>query len=233
MADKKITELTELTTGLDQDDLLVVVDNPGSVTPITKNIKISNLFGGATYVTSVTTPAKQLLQAVVTANAPAISSGSISVAGRFEVNATAQSTNTEYQYAITATSKLGAAAANVTVEHAAAKFVLDVGNSAAFTQNSHVLILKTTNSATRVQNTQSFIGMGETSRTTDKTTVYLFDIGLGGTSNVSMSTSGANATTLLSNTSNGGTVAATHKLKIRVNGVNYWILLANSSASNL
>lgn len=44
MADKKITELTALTT-LSNDDLLVVVDDP-SGTPVTKKITASNLKAG-------------------------------------------------------------------------------------------------------------------------------------------------------------------------------------------
>ena len=64
-------------------------------------------------------------------------------------------------------------------------------------------------------------------------TQYLFNLGLAGSANVSGNATTTATTTLLAKTSNGGTVAATHRLRINVNGQDYWILLANSSATNL
>ena len=52
MADKKITELTALTT-LSNDDLLVVVDDP-SGTPVTKKITAANLKNGLAPIASPT-----------------------------------------------------------------------------------------------------------------------------------------------------------------------------------
>lgn len=55
MADKKITQLTELTAaGVSAEDLLIIVDDPTGI-PITRNIKVSSLFTG---VKANTTPAK-------------------------------------------------------------------------------------------------------------------------------------------------------------------------------
>jgi hypothetical protein len=48
MADKKITELTELTTPQSNDEL-PIVDNSG--VPITKRVKYSNLITGTNYIT--------------------------------------------------------------------------------------------------------------------------------------------------------------------------------------
>lgn len=226
MADKKITELTELTTTLDQDDLLVVVDNPGSATPITKNMKISTLFGGATYVTTNTAATRSLVAALVTANGMATSSGSNTVAGKFEVNTTPYGTNTEYQQAIVGISRLSGTSANVTKQHSVAKFILDVSNAVNVIANTYALILQTTNTGVRTQNTQAFIGLGEDSRGTSNSTVYLLDIGLNGTANVTANTTvGANSLVMVTNCAS--TKTANHMIKIRFNGSDMWLLASN------
>jgi len=64
MADKKITQLTELTaSGVSAEDLLIIVDDPTGI-PITRNIKVSSLFTG---VKANTTPAKFTLDVANTA----------------------------------------------------------------------------------------------------------------------------------------------------------------------
>jgi len=64
MADKKITQLTELTAaGVSAEDLLIIVDDPTGI-PITRNIKVSSLFTG---VKANTTPAKFTLDVANTA----------------------------------------------------------------------------------------------------------------------------------------------------------------------
>ena len=226
MADKKITQLTELTTTLDQDDLLVVVDGPGSATPITKSIKTATLFGGATYLTTNNSPTRTLVNALITANGLAITAGSNTVAGKFEVNATPYGTNTEYQHAIVGVSRLSGTTASVTKQHSAAKFILDVSNAVSVITNTYNLILHNTNVGVRTQNTQAFIGMGEDSRGTSNTTVYLFDIGLNGSANVSANTTvGANSLVMVTNCAS--TKTANHMIKIRVNGSDMWILASN------
>jgi hypothetical protein len=236
MADKKITELTQLTT-LSSDDLFVVVDDPTG-TPITKKIAASDIFGnGISYVTTSTYPAAVVLRSVLTANVNAnTATANTLVAAEFITNATATSANSEYQYAVRAYSKLSAAAAKVGKEHAVAKFVLDVSNATSVIGNTYVSVLSIANTGARVSNVQAFIGFGDTlaaGANSTCSTLYLFDIGLDGVANVSQSTAGANVTTLLSNTSNGGTVAATHKVRVKINGTDYWLLAANSSASNI
>lgn len=233
MADKKITELTQLTS-LTSDDLFVVVDDP-SGTPITKKIAAADLFGnGISYVTTNTYKGATVLRSVLTANVSAnTSTANTLIAGEFITNATATSTDSYYQYAVRAKSALSGATANVTKEHATAKFILDVSNSAALIANTYVGVFQVSNTGVRVANVGAFVGFGDIANNTTAQTKYLFDIGLGGTANVSASASGANVTTLLSNTSNGGTVAATHKLRVSINGADYWVLLANASATNL
>ena len=52
MADKKVTQLTSLTSPA-SEDLLLVIDNP-SVTPTSKQITVKNLLGSAPSNTSIT-----------------------------------------------------------------------------------------------------------------------------------------------------------------------------------
>ena len=52
MADKKVTQLTSLTSPA-SEDLLLVIDNP-SGTPTSKQITVKNLFGSAPSNTSIT-----------------------------------------------------------------------------------------------------------------------------------------------------------------------------------
>lgn len=51
MADKKMTDLDDLGTGIDQLDIFHVVDDPGG-SPINKQVSVKNLFGNLKYVTS-------------------------------------------------------------------------------------------------------------------------------------------------------------------------------------
>ena len=158
MADKKITELTQLTS-LASGDLFVVVDDPTG-TPITKKITASDIFGnGISYVTNATYPAAVVLRSVLTANVNAnTASANTLIAAEFVTNALGTSANTEYQYAVRAVSKLHEAAAKVTKEHAVAKFVLDVSNSTSVLANSYVSVLSVANSGVRVANVQAFVG---------------------------------------------------------------------------
>lgn len=93
MADKKITDLTELVSPA-QEDLLVIIDNPAG-TPISKKIALTNLFGNLAFITSVTTPSATLVRSTLTSNAVQLSSAIIT-AGAFTVNATSAATNTAY-----------------------------------------------------------------------------------------------------------------------------------------
>jgi len=169
MADKKITELTQLTS-LASGDLFVVVDDPTG-TPITKKITASDIFGnGISYVTNATYPAAVVLRSVLTANVNAnTASANTLIAAEFVTNALGTSANTEYQYAVRAVSKLHQAAAKVTKEHAVAKFVLDVSNSTSVLANSYVSVLSVANSGVRVANVHAFVGFGDVSRSEEDT----------------------------------------------------------------
>jgi hypothetical protein len=229
MADKKITELSSLTS-LAPEDLFVVVDDP-SGTPITKKIAAADLFGnGISYVTTSTNKGATVLRSILTANVSAnTSTANTLIAAEFITNATATSANSEYQYAILAKSALSANTANVTKEHATVKFILDVSNSESLIANTYVGVFKVSNTGVRVANVGAFIGFGDIANNTTAQTKYLFDVGLGGAANVSANvTTGTACGAVLF--SNSAATAATHKVRIRVNGTDYW-LLATDTAS--
>lgn len=226
MADKKITELTEL-TALADVDLFVVVDDPTG-TPITKKILSRNVFGnGVSFTTNSTFQSATVLKSILTANVSANgATANTLIAGDFVVNATPTSTQSQQQYALRATSALSGANAQTTAEHAVTKLILDVSNATSVIANTSVLRLVVANTDTRVSNVQSFISFGDVAaNSTTAQTKYLFDIGQNGS--VSANTSaGANSVVLLSNTADK---TVTHTIKVRVNGQDMWLLLSNTA----
>lgn len=226
MADKKITELTELAT-IAQEDLFVVVDNPTG-TPITKKISARSLFKTINFVTSTSEREGAAIVAVTSAGVATANANAVVAAGRFSTTANTSSTNTAYQYGITVRSELVGAAANVTTEHAGAKITLDVSNTAAVLANTYGLIVEMANTGTRTVNTQAFIAFAERNPVVGASTLYLFDIGQNGTANVTanLTTGSGNTLNMLINSTATG---ATHKIKTRINGVDYWFVLSSNA----
>lgn len=230
MADKKITELTELTT-LTQDDLFVIVDDPLG-TPVTKKAKASTVLGGlAANVASAGVTDAVGVKTTLTSNVVLSATAKVRAA-EFITIGQSSSSNTANQYGLVGISALSATTSNVTAEHAAAKFVLDVGPAGVLISNTSVLHLEVANTGTRVANVQSFVTFADlASNSTTAQTNYLFDVGNNGKANVSalVGTDGAtNVSTLFSNTSIGALTDITHKLRVRVNGEDFYILLANT-----
>lgn len=227
MADKKITELGALTE-VTADDLFVIVNDPTG-TPVTKKITVGAVFNTLKLTTSTSgTNATSLIKAVLEPAANADVSGyNTLVAGEFVVNSSSTSTTSKYQYGIVARSALNGITSNVAVEHASGKFILDVSNTAVVASNTSVLRVEVANTGTRTANVQSFISFGDkAANSTTAQTLYLFDIGQNGS--VSANTSDkTNVTCLLGNATS--LAVPTHKLRIRVNGTDYWILLVNAT----
>lgn len=231
MADKKITELTSLTE-LAKDDLFVVVDDP-SGTPITKKITAEKVLTGLAYTAANSSSESVGVKAIVTLAGNTTLANATLKGAEFIVNVTAASQNTAYQYGLVAKSLLSGAAANVKTEHAAAKFVLDVSNATGTIANTSALFLEIANTGTRVANVESFITFADkAANSTTAQTLYLFNIGANGTANVSFSSTNSNSTVMVTATNAAaGTAnaAPTHKIKVKINGTNYWLFASTSS----
>lgn len=237
MADKKITELSEKSS-VASDDLFVIVDNPAG-TPITKKVVSRNIFGftgGLSFTTTASAQTGTVLRSTLVANvsANAVSAEPL-IAADFLVNATSGSSQSLRQYALRATSSLSNTTAQTTTEHAVAKFVLDVTNATAVGTNTSVLLLEVANTGgvSRVSNVYSFITFTDkAANSTSAQTLYLFDLGGNATGNVSFSSTNSNSLVMVtaSNAAAGTANAApTHKIKIKINGTNYWLFASTSA----
>lgn len=232
MADKKITELGQLPT-LSADDLFVVVDDPGG-TPITKSTTAGNVFSFIknTLISNAISLTTSGADAGNTAFKVLLSSGGTTNAAittltgaEVIVSANAGSTNTATQFGLSVSSKLLGATANVKTTHAVGNFILDVSNAASLIANTYGLRIQVANSDTRVANVQSFLRLEDlAANSTTAQTLYLFDAN-GVSANLSSGT--GNALTLLANSAAG---AATHRLRVRINNTDYWILLTDTAS---
>ncbi len=223
MSDKKISELTALST-VSKDDLFIVVDSPGG-TPITKSITAGALFSNVTFVTEAAEAATGAIAigGFVSSNVNTAASQTIT-GGKFTVTASATSQNTANQYGVLAISTLGAPTANVIGEHAAGKFVLDVSNAAALVVDTYGAIIRVANTGTRAAQPTAFLKLEEqlTAQNT-LSTKYVLSL------NCAANGTSTNVTTAFSNC--GATPTSTHKLRVTINGTDYFILLSTAASA--
>ena len=225
MADKKITQLTEA-TAVSQDDLFVIVDDPTG-TPINKKVTRTNLFGNVTHITTASAERASIKGTLESNTAHAATN----VFGGQFVAQKNSGISGNSQYGLHVTSTLVGASSNLTNEHAAAKMVLNVGPAANLVVNTHGVIVAIANTGARAAQPQSFISLQEATSGT-LSTKYLFDIGNNGAANVSanLTANSGNTTvvfTCAGNTAN--TLQVTHKLKVRVNGTDFWFCVSNNA----
>lgn len=203
MADKKITELTSLTS-LSQDDLFVVVDDPNGV-PITKRITAGNIFANVNFSSVAATTSGVGLKVTSTAATQNISTEFIG-------------TKVSLVIANAAVTQLGSGGGNV---------------------NFYGLSIEHSNTSVRLNSNSApiaFINFSESANVTSAnaqlSTTYLLDIGKNGLGNVSFSSTNSNTLTMITASEYTGTLSnntPTHKIKIRINGVNYWLLASNTA----
>lgn len=164
----------------------------------------------------------------------------ITAAGLFSNVGFSQATNTTS--AISALNVVTVAGtANISNQVSGAKVSLVIGNSAVTQLSSGVvgnngpygLSIEHSNTVGRTANAQpmAFVNFSESfSGNTTHSTKYLLDVGKNGNANVTANLTANLDITALFGTANN--LTATHKLRIRVNGEDYWVLLANSSRAD-
>lgn len=203
MADKKITELTALTS-LSQDDLFVVVDDPEGI-PITKRITAGNIFANVNFSSVASTTNAVGIKVTSKATTANISSEFIGAKVSLVI-------------ANAAVTQLGSGSGNVdfyglSIEHSNTVSRLN-SNSAP------IAFFNLSESA------------NATSANAQLSTTFLMDLGRNGLGNVSFGTANSNTLTMVTPSDFGGTAAnstPTHKIKIRINGTSYWLLASNTA----
>lgn len=156
-----------------------------------------------------------------------------SAAANYKVQVKNFLANTQIQLPTTAVSALRITAnviANSTAVQSAGEFRLDAGNNSIGGTKSYGLIINHTIANTAYERCQppvAFLALRESAGANAShalATTFLLDAGIGGTANVSSNAS-ANLSCILAPTANAA--AATHTLKIRVNGNTFWLLASD------
>jgi small nuclear ribonucleoprotein (snRNP)-like protein len=138
MADKKMTQLDALTTGLHQDDIFHLVDDPNGVDgdPANKKITTENLVGLLNYVTDggETSGSKSFLKSSLTVNTNFTTAAGVVTPAEFvtEYHPAAGSTNTVVNlYGTKVTMNVSSAGANVTGTLAGQDIYMNLSDSIA------------------------------------------------------------------------------------------------------
>ena len=119
--------------------------------------------------------------------------------------------------------------ANSVAIQSAGLFTLNAGNSSIGSSNAYGMLINhgvLTSGSVRAASPQAYFGVLEAAGSGGAQTLYLMDIGLQGTANVSGSATVVNAAAVFSKAAASPPVAS-HVLKIQVNGKDLWVLTSN------
>jgi|SRR5579872_3422906 len=224
MADKKISGLTEHLTPVFGIDLLPMVGNTTS-TPQNFKVQVKNFLSQILIDFPQTTFSALKISANVTANSLAaiLAAGELALVANSSVGVTVQD-----RVGLIVRNEIQNGNSNVTGRLWGAHVKLDPGNSNFVSANTFGLVIDHTLDANvasaRIVAPRAYLAIKEKAGT-GNTTLYLMDVGAQGNT-VSNDLANVNSTVVFTkaNTSN----SFTHKLKITVNGTDYWILAANA-----
>lgn len=224
MADEKVSQMLERVTSVLGTDLLPIVGNTSTV-PVNYRVQVKNFLNGLAVDLPQTTVSTLQLTANITANAQTatFAAGELILQANSNVAVTVQD-----RVGLIVRNRILNGNSNVTGMMWGAHIQLDTGNSNCVSSNTFGLMIEHTIANTswaRLVSPRAFIGIKENAGTGGNTTTYLMDIGAQGNV-VSANLSTGNATVLLTNAT---ATTCTHKLRIRVNGTDYWLMIANTN----
>lgn len=224
MADEKVSQMLERVTSVLGTDLLPIVGNTSTV-PVNYRVQVKNFLNGLAVDLPQTTVSTLQLTANITANAQTatFAAGELILQANSNVAVTVQD-----RVGLIVRNRILNGNSNVTGMMWGAHIQLDTGNSNCVSSNTFGLMIEHTIANTswaRLVSPRAFIGIKENAGTGGNTTTYLMDIGAQGNV-VSANLSTGNASVLLTNAT---ATTCTHKLRIRVNGTDYWLMIANTN----
>jgi hypothetical protein len=224
MADKKLSQFTEQIVALVGADLVPIVANTVG-TPENRKVQIRNFLQWQVDFPQTTTSLQKF-----TANvASAATAATLSVAEYILQSNVSTWVTVRDRIGLIVRNQIQNGNSNVTGQMWGALVQLDSGNSNCVSANTYGLVvdhtLNVSVATARYVSPYAFIALKDKPGTGGAATTYLMDIGAQGNTVSANIDTGGNTLVVFSNTA---VIDATHTLKIRVNGMDVWLLASNT-----